>query len=257
MLDELVPLLFLILLALAPVVLWVIWKRILRPRIKGAVGEVKVKAILSFLPKEYKVINNVILPTPKGTTQIDHVVLSPYAVFAIETKNYKGWIFGSENQRYWTQNIFGRKGQLRNPIYQNLLHIKALKILFSDMRNVPFVSIVAFSSSCTLKINVKSHVVYFRQINKVIKSYQEIALSKEEVENAYFKIINIGTSSKNLQFEHAKNTDKKRKASNEKVVTSLLCPGCGEKLIRRIGKYGKFFGCSKYPKCKYTRKIEG
>lgn len=33
------------------------------------------------------------------------------------------------------------------------------------------------------------------------------------------------------------------------------CPVCGCKLIKRIGKYGEFFGCSSYPICKYTRKI--
>jgi restriction system protein len=33
------------------------------------------------------------------------------------------------------------------------------------------------------------------------------------------------------------------------------CPKCGGKLIKREGKYGKFWGCSNYPKCKYTKNI--
>jgi hypothetical protein len=28
------------------------------------------------------------------------------------------------------------------------------------------------------------------------------------------------------------------------------CPKCGAKLVLKTGKYGKFFGCSKFPKCK-------
>ena len=34
-----------------------------------------------------------------------------------------------------------------------------------------------------------------------------------------------------------------------------ICPLCGEKLVIRNGRYGKFIGCSSYPKCKYTRTV--
>ena len=33
------------------------------------------------------------------------------------------------------------------------------------------------------------------------------------------------------------------------------CPQCGGKLVMRNGKYGRFIGCSGYPKCKYTQNI--
>jgi len=36
---------------------------------------------------------------------------------------------------------------------------------------------------------------------------------------------------------------------------SKVCPKCGGKLEEKIGKYGKFLGCSNYPKCKYTKNI--
>ena len=32
-----------------------------------------------------------------------------------------------------------------------------------------------------------------------------------------------------------------------------VCPKCGGSLIERSGKYGKFFGCSNYPKCNFTK----
>lgn len=34
---------------------------------------------------------------------------------------------------------------------------------------------------------------------------------------------------------------------------SDVCPQCGSKLVERKGKYGKFLGCSSYPKCRYTK----
>lgn len=34
-----------------------------------------------------------------------------------------------------------------------------------------------------------------------------------------------------------------------------ICPKCNGKLEERVGKYGKFLGCSNYPKCQYTENI--
>ena len=36
---------------------------------------------------------------------------------------------------------------------------------------------------------------------------------------------------------------------------TTVCPKCGGGLVVRTGKYGKFMGCSNYPKCDYTKKI--
>lgn len=48
----------------------------------------------------YISINNITLPTVNGTTQIDHVIVSQYGMFVIETKNMKGWIFGGERDAH-------------------------------------------------------------------------------------------------------------------------------------------------------------
>ncbi|MCL5775110.1 MAG: restriction endonuclease [Patescibacteria group bacterium] len=37
--------------------------------------------------------------------------------------------------------------------------------------------------------------------------------------------------------------------------TSRLCPNCGGVMVKRNGKFGNFYGCSNYPKCKHTEKI--
>ncbi len=60
------------------------------PNIKGNISERKVSKALNILDNnEYKVINNVMIRTERGTTQIDYVVISVYGIFVIETKNYK------------------------------------------------------------------------------------------------------------------------------------------------------------------------
>ena len=74
---------------------------------KGIVGEGMLNSFLgiSLNKEEYRLLKDVTLPTEDRTTQIDHIIISRYGRFVIETKNYKGWIFGSEHQKRWTQSI--------------------------------------------------------------------------------------------------------------------------------------------------------
>ena len=98
---------------------------------KGVFGEfiVNLSAKL-FLDKEkYHLIKNVTLPTEDGSTQIDHIIVSTYGVFVVETKNMKGWIFGSPNQKIWTQRIYKHSSKFQNPLHQNYKHTKTLESL--------------------------------------------------------------------------------------------------------------------------------
>ena len=98
---------------------------------KGVVGEfiVNVSAKLFLDKKQYHLIKNVTLPTEDGSTQIDHIIVSKYGVFVVETKNMKGWIFGSPNQKTWTQKIYKHSSKFQNPLHQNYKHIKTLESL--------------------------------------------------------------------------------------------------------------------------------
>lgn len=88
------------------------------PEIRGHVGEKKVSAFLSTLPScEYKIFNDILLATESGTTQIDHIVVSRFGIFVIETKNYRGWITGNENGRAGICPQCGGNLVLRNGKY--------------------------------------------------------------------------------------------------------------------------------------------
>jgi len=78
---------------------------------KGFIGKVMVNmAAHLFLNKNYyHLIKNVTIPTEDGTTQIDHIIVSRFGVFVVETKNMKGWIFGGERQKMWPQQIYKSK----------------------------------------------------------------------------------------------------------------------------------------------------
>jgi len=135
------------------------------------------------LPKEqYIVLDDVTIPTPRGSNQIDHLIISVFGIFVLETKNYTGWIYGSESSEYWTQNIYGKKNQLYNPILQNAGHLRALRRVLKDFEPLPYISIVAFSEKADLKVKVKDAcVIYWGQIRDVIGSYDREKLSWEQV----------------------------------------------------------------------------
>lgn len=219
---------------------------------KGKVGERQVANILKKLPKDdYKTINNLLLSSNGYSTQIDHVVVSVYGLFVIETKFYKGWIYGGENSEYWTQNIFGNKYQLRNPIQQNRGHIRALRFLLKEYGNIPYISIVAFSRQSSLGVDAHTSVIYWDEICRVIRQYEDKVLTQSQVRNIYDYLVAHNVKDKEAKKEHIYNVWH-NELKRDIAVENYICPRCGGALTLRQGKYGKFYGCSNYPSCKYT-----
>ena len=133
-----------------------------KPFIKGKVGElaVAVQVKLYLKDPQYILLNDCTLPDEQaGTTQIDHILLSPYGIFIIETKNYKGWIFGSERQKMWTQKIFKKSYKFQNPLHQNYKHQKVLEQVLADIITPEYLhSIVVFMSDCEFKTDMPVNV---------------------------------------------------------------------------------------------------
>lgn len=122
------------------------------PVIKGWLGEQLVRITLALgLPKtDYRVFYDVTLRGADGTTQIDHLVVSRFGIFVIETKTMKGWIFGQAQDAQWTQQIFRHKSRFQNPLRQNHRHIAVLReVMLLPDEHVH--GIVAFVGSAEFK----------------------------------------------------------------------------------------------------------
>lgn len=132
--------------------------------------------------KEYKVHSNVTLELlDEMTTQIDHVVVSKYGIFVIETKNYKGWIYGEEKQNTWIQVLFKRKNKFQNPIRQNYKHIKFLQTLLSipdvlELQEKDFESIIFFSHRSKFKTEMPTNVMQ-KGLVPYIKGFKDVRLN--------------------------------------------------------------------------------
>ena len=127
--------------------------------IKGHVGEWLVRKCLeNALPTDdYICLHDVTLPGPSGTTQIDHVVVSRYGIFVIETKHMSGWIFGSARDAQWTQTFHRRKHRFQNPLRQNFAHVKALAAVLG-LDDSHLHSVVVFTGNAEFKTPMPSEV---------------------------------------------------------------------------------------------------
>ncbi len=241
-------------LILIGIVLFFILKKTLKPKIKGSVGEFKVNTRLNFLGSNYIVMKDLILNSSNGyTSQIDEIVLSEYGIFVIETKNYKGWIFGNEKSENWTQVLYKEKHSFRNPVKQNWSHIYTLKNVLKDFPSIKYYPIVVFSGNATLKkIESSVPVIYDTRLNRTIKKLSTLkCLTLDEVNSIKSILESSELTDRTAKREHVKNI-KRNLVEKEIKKSNLICPRCNSELKLRNGKNGKFYGCSNYPRCRFT-----
>ncbi len=154
-------------------------------RFKGWFGERAVSRGLSRLDATtYHTFHDLYLPRPdgQGSTQLDHVVVSRFGVFVIETKNYRGWIFGSEKQPQWTQQIYRQKNRFQNPLHQNNLHVRALAERLGLPR-AAFHSLVFFIGDSQFKTPMPSNVLN-KGLTSWILQHQDVHLDPTAHEKA-------------------------------------------------------------------------
>lgn len=219
---------------------------------RGWVGEKKAAFYLwlSLRGKSYRKFHNIILPSGNGTTQIDHLIISVFGLFIVETKNKKGWIFGSENQPAWTQSIYGKKYSFQNPLRQAFRQKKILSE-FLNIEESHIHTVIYFVGDCRFKTPLPDNVIN-SGLGRFIKRFRNEIISTEDVDRA-IKIIKRHLSECSISNRAHIRSLRERHSSN------TICPRCGSNLIERTTHKGsnvgmKFLGCENYPKCQFTKK---
>lgn len=226
--------------------------KIYYPKFRGFMGEFWVKLELVKLPKnKYIVLNDIMIKDENGTHQIDHLVLSQFGIFVIEMKNYYGLIIGKEFDNKWCQYLGKTKNYFINPIHQNYGHIKSLSNLL-ELDDKYFISVICFSNQAKIDIKSNNIVTQVDYLKSDILKFQKLVVDKDIKELSEI-IISNNIVDKSLRKQHVK--DIRVKINNDKELeNNMICPKCGNELVERNGKYGKFIGCSNYPRCKYIKK---
>ena len=227
------------------------------PWFKGFLGELFIRIAAKIkLPSDiYFPIHNVTLPTLDGTTQIDHIFVSNYGIFVVETKNMTGWIFGSSNQSQWTQRIYKKSYKFQNPLRQNYKHQKAIEQAL-DVPPESIHSVIAFVGGSTFKTAMPTNVTSGSECISYILSFKSIVLNEAQINAAVSQIqsgrLRPGINT-NLQHVQQLNT-------RSDITSDRKCPKCGSSMIIRTVKKGKnigkkFWGCSTFPKCRLVQNV--
>lgn len=255
----------------------------------GRHGERLTKRKLQFAKfsgRDGEILCNAYIPKPDGTTsEIDLLFITEKGIFVIESKNYSGWIFGSEEQFKWTASLpGGHKEHFYNPIKQNRSHIKWLANYLGE--NTPFFSLIVFSERCELKkVSTNSTdvwVVKRDSLNATIRSIWNktpSVMDKESIGRIYSRILPLTDKTKAEKAAHVESIKKCEFKSPERaaepsykpaekikgprsdqyepanVPPASGCPICGSPMVLRTARRGvragkKFWGCSSYPKCR-------
>ena len=219
---------------------------------KGQFGEYATEFALTNhnIDGQFIVLKNLYLPLQQRTTEIDLLMIHEKGLFVFESKNYSGWIFGDAEQLKWTQSLQnGDKNLFYNPIRQNRTHIKALASYLGKPVSA-FTSYIVFSERCSLKKVPldTAEVVIVRRPNmlkklRVMLKQSPTVYSNEEIQTMAAKLREL-----------TNRTAAEKQQHNDDINTK--CPFCGSELVMRNGKYGQFWGCSTYPKCRFTRQIK-
>lgn len=220
----------------------------------GDLGEYKINIQLDQLPKDCKTLSNVMLHNSKsksGYSQIDHIIISPYTIFVIETKNYAGTIYGDVKRPKWSVN---GKFPMMNPFHQNYGHIKAIHNLLPHTDMSQFVSMVSFTKRSTFKVNeelrkIQSNelIVYdtelsefiARKINVLKMTTKSVAFSEEQINEIHVVLSSKKVLDPHLRANHIKHikSSVSIEESQAKQITKAVCHTCGIEVSEKVSNF--------------------
>jgi hypothetical protein len=157
----------------------------------GAKGENAVsRLLLKELNDKWYLINDCIV----NRSQIDHILVGPKGVFTIETKNYKGIVYGSREDKRWTKTRNSRFKTFYNPIKQAKTHAFRVAELLRAGGYDYFVPALVVFAGRPLELNVTTGdfpVLYIHQLKDYILSQPDRLAGSRPKEVAEYLLKNI------------------------------------------------------------------
>ena len=138
--------------------------------------------LTNFTAPDYHLMNNVTLRVQDGTTQVDHILISKFGVFVIETKHYTGWIFANPEHPSWTQVLFKHKFKFQNPLYQNFKHVRAVQSLLDFLPSEAVISVVVFTGEAEFKTPIPEGVFTLSSLITYLRGRKTELLSENRVQ---------------------------------------------------------------------------
>lgn len=164
---------------------------------KGKVGEDEIVDALEKIDIYHKIIRNVYITNNSKKTEIDVIYITTCGLFIIESKNFKGNIYGYDYNEKWIQYFNeDKKYNFPNPIIQNNYHIDFLYNKLKLAKKEYFKSYIVFGEHAKLRaINLTKFfdvkVINTKDlIENIIDDIHNspIVLSHEEIDKIYIDL---------------------------------------------------------------------
>jgi Nuclease-related domain len=169
----------------------------------------------NFSGPDHHLLNHITLKLKDGTTQIDHILVSRFGMFVIETKDYKGWIFANAKHATWTQVLYRWKFKFQNPIFQNMRHVRAVQELLDFLPPEAIKSVDVFTGRAEFKTDMPSGVYtlpglidHLRAATEEVMSLNRVQFCVGRLETARLAI------SGQTDLEHVKSLQRKHGGPN-------------------------------------------
>jgi hypothetical protein len=159
---------------------------------------------------DYHLMNHITLQMKNGTTQIDHILVSRFGVFVIETKDYKGWIFANAKDAKWTQVLFRLKFRFQNPILQNSRHVSAVHDLLDFLPPGAIKSVVVFTGKAEFKTEVPHGVFYVSGVTDYLREQTVEVMSLKQMESCVGRLETVRLAiSRKTDIEHVQSLERR------------------------------------------------
>ncbi|MGX6444061.1 nuclease-related domain-containing protein [Neobacillus sp. K501] len=211
----------------------------------GDLGEYKINIQLDQFPSNYKHLKDIMLVnknSKSGFSQIDHILLTPYGIFVIETKNYAGEIVGSKSNKQWVVN---KRYKMMNPFLQNYGHVQTIKRELQLSEDSCIISVISFTRSAIFRVDpelreIKSNelCVYDTELTEFIT--RKIRFSKLQTPTHVYSEKQIEKMFNTL---NAANITDKQIRENHKIAIKThknaksKCATCGIEVSDRIKEF--------------------
>ena len=153
----------------------------------------------------YVVFGDLIIPSVSKrikSTQIDHVIISMYGIFCIETKSHQGNIYGGFRRKYWTQYLGRSKYEVYNPIRQNNHHVASLEHILRSRLKAPIHSYLIFPYARSIKIDGQRKNFSVRHTIDRILRHERPVYTPEDVEAIAKGLALVSEHTDNFKGDH-------------------------------------------------------
>lgn len=155
----------------------------------------------------YIIFGDLIIPSVSKTipsTQIDHVIISSYGIFCLETKSHQGNIYGGYKTRYWKQYLGNKTYDLYNPMRQNNHHVESLEYLLRSRLKSPIHSYVVFPSARHVKVGDREVDLTLHHTVDRILNHKRIIYTNDDIEAIAKGLAYVSSKSPDFREDHVK-----------------------------------------------------